>query len=121
MTIIETFYGGVKIDNLVGKSVDINSQELTIDETAGSHVFVNLSQKAELVKLKYVITEEFDGALKLGNADTDDAYIADASFPKAAGTDVILLNTILAAAADITLTVSGCTTGAGWFKLVWEV
>lgn len=118
--IIETWWGAHKADQLVSKRADINSQEMTIDDTATAHVFVSLPPKAELVKLKYAITEEFDGALKLGNTGNAEAYIADAVFPKT-GSDVIILNQLLAAAADIKLTVSGCSQGAGWFKLTWEV
>lgn len=118
--IIETGWGGTKIDQLTSKRADLNSQEITIDDTATAHVMAHLKAHDEVVKLKYIITEEFNGALKLGNADDAEAYIADAIFPKS-GSGVLVINKILTAAADIKLTVSGCTTGAGWFKLIWEV
>lgn len=112
--------GNYGFDGLVCKNADLNSQEITIDDTAATYTLRTLAAHSEIVKLKYHITEEFNGALKLGNADNAEAYIADAAFPKS-GSDVIQLNVLLAAAADIKLAVSGCTQGAGWFKLVWEV
>jgi hypothetical protein len=112
--------GAVKFDSVRCKKADLNSQALTFDHTTATHIIVTLPANAELVKLKYNFSETFNGALKLGNATDDDAYIEDASFPKS-GAGVILLNMLLTAEKAIKLKVSGCTTGEGMIKLLWEV
>jgi len=112
--------GNYMFEGLVSKNADLNSQEITITHTSAVYTLAQLSENAELVKLKFNFPEAFNGSLQLGNAADAEAYIADDDFPKS-GADVILINKLLAASADIKLTVSGNTTGEGWFKLLWEV
>ena len=112
--------GNYMFEGLVSKNADLNSQEITITHTSAVYTLAQLPKNAELVKLKFNFPEAFNGSLQLGNASDAEAYIADDDFPKS-GADVILINKLLAASADIKLTVSGNTTGEGWFKLLWEV
>jgi hypothetical protein len=112
--------GACKFDSMRCKKADINSQELDFDESADAYSLITLPPKAEVVKLKYDFSEAFNGSLKLGNASDDEAYIANADFPKS-GSGIVMVNKLLTAQAAIILTVAGCTTGLGWAKLVWEV
>lgn len=118
--IIETWWGGHKADQFTSKRADINSQEAVIDKTTATYTLQSLPPNAVVARLRYNITEDFDGALKLGNADDAEAYIADLIFPKT-GAGIVVIGTVLTAAADIKLDVSGCSAGAGTFKLTWEI
>lgn len=120
MPITARIPGNYQWDGVVCKNADLNSVEKTIDDTAATYTLTTLAAGAEVWKLKYIITENFNGTLKLGNGDDDEAYIANADFPKT-GSGVVIVGVLLTAAAVVKLTVSGCTQGAGWFKLVWEV
>lgn len=113
--------GRFGFDGISCKNADLNSQEIEIGSTPATYTLASLKKGDELVKIKYIMSAPFNGTLKLGNGSSADAYVKTGSFPKS-GAGVIMIGKMITEDTDIKLEVgSGTTTGAGWFKVVWDV
>jgi hypothetical protein len=115
--------GDITVNGNLNLNLPPNSSAKTVDKTAGTTVFAeDLAAKTEVVKLRYVITQTFQGCtMELGDGTDPDAFISDANFPKTAGSGVVEIGVVPTNAFDIVLTVGeGGTAGAGWFKVEWS-
>jgi len=115
--------GDLTVGGILNVTLPPNSSEKSVTKTAGTTKFAEgLAAKTEVVKLRYVITEKFEGCtMKLGDGSTVDAFITDANFPKDVGSGVVSIAKVPTSAFDIVLTVGeGGTAGAGWFKVEWS-
>lgn len=115
--------GDLTVGGILNVTLPPNSSEKSVTKTAGTTKFAEgLAAKTEVVKLRYVITEKFEGCtMELGDGSTVDAFITDANFPKDVGSGVVSIAKVPTSAFDIVLTVgSGGTSGAGWFKVEWS-
>ncbi len=94
---------------------------LDFDKTTKTYKIKTLKKESILDMVVVKHTVAFDGALKLGKNGADEAFIADAVFPKTAALqNPILIGAPIDANTTVQLKVSGCTTGHGSLWLFWR-
>ena len=98
-----------------------NQSRYDFSEISGTYKLLVLPKNSILEQAVVKNAEAFDGTLKLGNKDHDEAYLADVDFPKTVGMhDPIMVGAPVAEMTVVQLKVSGCTTGLGTIWLLWK-
>jgi hypothetical protein len=98
-----------------------NQLRLDFDHTTATHKLKYMPKYCLVSKIVVNVTEEFNGALKLGKNGVDEAYVADVDFPKTVGlSNPLMIGEPVDATTLMQLKVSGCTTGEGTIWVFWE-